>query len=693
MEKKSPLEEMLQEILATEDFQRLEELKEPSCWEKMSAEECMLFSTALLACGEKDLQKGDHQALEHLELALKVSPNNSKILYRQAMVFISQECNMRWLNATCQALKAATEIDAQFFDAWCAWGCTLTRMGMLDDAVSYFEEANKKFQKAFECAENVHVTKIAEMQWQWGLSCFCHGKLSGEACDFYLAIEKYRAATESGLLIPDFFSDYGDALVEMAILLGKKELFSEAIELYRKSIQLAPEHFEGWLSLGCSFKRIYEYEKEDGYLNFANESFGKASELNANLPEVWQQWGELLMDAGKDKNDIELLKAASEKFENAYNLDDELPATLRLWAEALMLQGAILERIELLKKAESKIIKSLNIHSDDPESWYTYGSILLEIGRYFSDENFFLQAIEKYRYGLGLGHNKPLLWYGLALAYFAVGELCSDVTMIEQSLRHFSKAIEHGGEPSPQFWNDWGVALMQFGEMTQDKGQIELAIEKFERLIVLDDEMISNNCELEWIHHYASALDLLGNMSEDVVLVEKAIQLLQHVLNQDITYTDARYQLALAYTHLGELNDDVEQFHKANENFALLISEDPEDETSWNEWGLSVLNLAELTVDPSQPEKSKDLYMQAEEKFLHASALGCSAAFYNLTCLYSLMNNFSAAMHYMARAESTGTLPSIEEILHDDWLEQFRETQEFKNFISLLSTKQGKDEI
>jgi tetratricopeptide (TPR) repeat protein len=693
MDKDFTLEKEFHEILNGGNYDRLDSFKEKKRWASMTPKERKLLGILFAAQGEHQLKKGDSKALESLDLALKVAPNDPMVLYRQAAAFSTQAHNVRCLTAACRALQAAVSIDPKFSEAWYGWGCALVRMGMFHGEASYFNEAHQKFIAAQECAQGLDQAKMTDLHWHWGLCWYYLGTLSGEAFDFRSALGQFRQAVEQGGdLNAVFWNDYGKSLIELALLIGRQELFLEAIDIFRNAIKLAPDYFDGWFHLACSCQRIFEYTKTDVYFNCANDCFSKAAELNSEQMGLWLNWGLLYLDSGKYKGEVEHLHLACDKFMRADACEHNHPLIIKRWSEAQMLFGAYSERLDLLKEAEEKITCSLEICSDDAEAWGIYGSCLNELGRYFEDESFYEQAAEKFRYGISLSPNNALLWYGLSLAHFALGEYRQDVQLIEQSVAFCAKVIECGGQGFPQFWNDWGVALMQLAEMTNEQTYVEQAIEKFELVLGrLTEGAEKPTYNLEWLYNYGCALDFLGGFTEDSQDHEQAIQILTQVIEQDPTYIHARYNLAMSWAHLGTLTDEIDCFHKALDHFQMLVGQDSEDEMIWNDWGVALINLAQLLHDPMHSEENQKLYEQAEEKLIHAVALGSTQAFYNLACLYALMNNYGTSMHYLERAEIAGSLPSLEDLLHDEWLEGLRQTAEFRNFISLLSKKYEKE--
>lgn len=677
-------------MLSSNEFTGISEFIEKESWSTLTSAEKNLLGLVFVSHGADMLAKGDKDGLDSFHLATQVAGENPIIFYRQAVVFFTLGRNLQCLIGGCKALNIATRLDPNFFDAWQLWGITLTHRGSMLQESIYLEEALQKFDEAKKNSGAATQEQLANLYGQWGMCYHLHGKMSGEACDYHSAFEKYRLAADLGLNHILFWNDYAEAAGELAALIGSLDLLLQAVSFSKKAIEASPDNFEGWFHLGACYQKIYESTREEQYFLSAHEAYTNASEINDKLMQLWLLWGVLLTDAAKDKRNLELFKMSFEKFEKANAIEPDNSELLSRWGESQALCGAFTDRIDYLREAEAKIIRSLEKDPEHVDTWYVYGSCLSEIGRYFEDEHYYRQAIEKLQYGLSLNQKHPMLWHTLALAYFAIGEMRNDVDLLKKSIEHFSKAHECASATIPaDFWNDWGVALMKLAELTNDQSAVESAIEKFEKALgkgplanhngqVLPDLPV----DTVWVYNYACALDCLGAFNEDPREHEKAIQLFSRLLEEDPSAIHVRYNLALALSNYAELTDDIEYFHKSLQQFEVLLENDPEDGMAWNEWGLTLVNLAELIHESTHPEKSQALYEQAEGKFRHAIGLGVNQAFYNLACLYSLVDNFEAAMHFIERAEQAGALPTIDDMLHDAWLDGLRQTQYFRHFLA-----------
>ena len=687
----SSLQKTLQEIYSSQAFEALDQFQHSDTWDVMSYDEKEMLALLFIMRGETLLKTNQDESQRIFELACRIAPENPKVLCREALAYLSEPNDEQLILSACKAVEKAVALHPHFFDGWFVLGNALMTLGVCSQDSAHFYEADLKFQEArkyrLEQSQNERL-----FSWRWGLCWHFIAKQSGEAGDFRVAIEKYQQASKEGLAGTIFWNDYGNALIDLACLINRQEILLEAVDFYLKAIKETPDFFEGWFNLACSYQHLCEKWGQENFFQPAHMSFEKASLLNPEDATMWFRWAQLMTNRGKIQKDVDFIHNSFDKFEKAHIFYSDHPLILRDWAEAQMLVGSQFGNLELLHQAEKKILKSLELKPDHPKSWYIYGSCLNELGRYFSDEDYYCSAIEKFQYGISLSKEEPYLWYGLALAHFALGELLQDFEMLEKASRYCSRAIEFDGEMFPQFWNDWGVTLLKMGELSTQKDHVEAAIEKFEQAINRHQEAHQlATLDPQWLYNYGAALDYLGDFNDDEQYYEQAIQVFSQVLTLDSQFKPARYHLALALSHLGEMTAELECFYKACEIFQAIIGQDPEDDLTWNDWGVTLLHIAQLIQEPAQPELVHKCFQQAEQKLLQAALLGNVQAFYNLACLYSLNGNVEMSLRYLEKAAASEALPAFEDLMHDEWLDELRSTAEFRSFINELTIKLSKD--
>lgn len=675
------LQHHLQNILSSQAFEALEAFKDPISWSPMQKTERELLGQLFVQKGEILLKNGDSHAVDFFNKAAQVASESPKIFYLLGKAYASQEHSVNSLGAALRYFDHSVTLAPTSFEVWNAFGETLLQKGALMNEPEYFLEAQQKFSKAHSHISKLTSPSQANFFWHWGKSFYCSGKLSGEAVDFHGALDKYASADNKGMDCAEFWQDYGDVYFELARLLNRGDLHLKAAECYQRAISLNHDLFEVWRSLGLCYFKLFEQSLENEDYAFAGMSFENGTKLNPHDTQVWLHWARLQFAQARLTGELALLESSLSKFEKADNLYPQQPTTLCYWGEALLYCGALADRIDWLKAAEGKFLRTLELQPENDEAWHLLGSCLNELGRYFSDAQYYRRAIDKFQHGLSINKLSPSLWYGMAASHFSLGDISGDAKMVEKASRFYEKAMENKKTTDPQHWNGWGIVLLKLAEITQEKRNIEDAIGKFEQAILLYSSLNGDeDLDPDLLYNYGCALDFLGDFYEEPIYYEKAIQALSKALQIDPDYVAARYNLALAFSHLGEQAGDIDCFQQSIEQFQFLIAHDREDAMVWSEYGLALLNLAFLVDEPALPHKSLALFEEAEEKLQTAIALGCLQSYYYLACLHSLKENVADAMFYLQKGETNNALPSFEEMARDEWLDNLRDTAAFLNW-------------
>lgn len=666
-------------------FDQLEPFIDSKEWEPLNEEERELLSLLFVMQGEKQLSQGDNQVLESFRIANGVSPNNPRIMYRQGIAFSNQGNNLFCLKTACRIFETAIGFKENYFEAWHGLANTLVLIGTVNHDLSVLSDALDKYKQAALHADQVGALKLACFYRDMGLCWYSSGKLSGEPHDFRQSLSMYQKSFRLGLNTHSFWNDYGNAICELFPLINRPKMLIEAVEMYWKAIKLQPDYFIGWYNLASSLKILYQLHPQEAYFVFASESFDQAAKLDPQNGSVWIKWGELQALRGRLQRDLQSLKESCKKYQIADICEPNHAQILSSWGEALLLMGSWTDDLGALKEALSKIHKSLEVQKDAPRGWFLYGSCLNEIGKYHGEERFFLDAVAKFQQGLRQDPGDMLLWYGIGLSFFALGQIREDDSLIYEAAQYFMKAVESGGENMPQFWNDWGLALMRLSSMTDEKRYLESSVNKFEQALrIASKNGARDPRDVEWMYNLGTAFELLGDYDEHSASYEKAEQIFRRVLELDPGFHAAYLNLGCVCTRIGEVIGDVDQLFEANKYFEKAVNIDPEDDLSWNEWGVALVNIAELIKDPSRPDLSQKFYAEAEKKFAASASLGNTNATYHLACLHSLTGNVDGAVHFLEKCKEFDALPPISDLLNDDWLKGLHQAPLFLNFLSQM---------
>jgi tetratricopeptide (TPR) repeat protein len=640
---------------------------------------------SLLSRGQMSLLKGDlAQGLECFDAAAKLDSANAKLFHAQGLSLFqygSEAGREKVLLLASKKFKAAVKLSPDYFDAWLAWGSTLCALGLTFDEHHYFQEAADKLRRAISLKETQPKESLGELYWDFGIVSSRLAEHSEEAMDLHQAIKAFEKATEYQSQFPsDFWKDYGLAHLKFASYVNEIRFYIKAIGCFKHAVSLEPAASETWSLLANSLKQLYTLTHDDDHFSQANECFDTATQLAPNHVHLWLNWAEFLIESTRQRPDDKRLRACIEKCQHASTIDSEQPLIQAIWAEALALLGNSSERVDLIYDAQNKICEAIDQDSNNPAIWYSYGMCLNVFGRYFNDSDLYYQAIEKFQLGLSLNRTYHPHWHAIGNNYALLGQMEANPEMLEQSLHFFERAINLN--PSSFSIFDHAVALSKLGEMTHDKKHLDAAIVQFERALSMQRNAIY--LHPNWLFHYGCTWDALGDFHEEEFYYLRAIEIFSHVLMIDPSFYEVHHRLGLSFSHLGELNSDIDRFFRAIHHYRLCLKRDEENDSIILDWALALINLAEHAYSSAEADQ---FYRDAEHKLLTAAKLGNLQSFYHLSCLYSLLGNHERAMHFLEKANTNHSLPPLEELLHDEWLESLRATSDFREFFSLLELR------
>lgn len=635
--------------------------------------------------GALRLLKGDFlSGMALFDQAICLDPDNFSLFFQQGLSLLEygqEEGKEKILLLAAKKFKWSVQLNPEHFESWQAWGSALASLGKTFREHHYFIEAEEKFHQALALSEQQPPEILAELYWEYGYVRYHLALHSGEALDLQLALDAFQKASSYQDNLPsEFWNDFGKSCTSLAVKINDVRLYVKAINCFKHAISSSTSCFEGWMHLSESLQLLYAYTHDEDHFSQANECFSAAAQLRPQDPEIWLNWAKFLCDSGRCNRDAKRLRACIEKCHRAYACDHDNPLVPAIWAEALALLGDLSDRLDLIYESQNKISEATKMLPDIPDVWFSYGICLSCFGHYFNDFDYYYQAIEKFQYGLSLDRTCHRLWHAMATAYAVVGQLEPDPQAFEKACRFYCKAIDL--QASTYYIFDYAVSLFKLGELARDEKWIEQAIGQFER--ALSTQKNALYIHPEWLFHYASALDSLGDYHEEDSYYLRTIEILSHVLMIDPDFPGVHHRLALAFSHLGELLGEVDQFYRSIHHFRLASKHDEEDDQIILDWGLTLINIAQHTQDAAEADH---LHRDAEHKLTQAARLGNLHAYYHLGCLYSIFEQYEKAMFFMKKADRFESLPHLDEILQDDWLDGLRSTIDFQEFLSQLEKR------
>lgn len=656
----------------------------PQEWNILNEEQKKDLAFHKLIQGEFALLQGNLAALRLFEEAAQLEPKNPQIWYRQGLAFFeygSEEGKEKSLLLASKHFKFATQLDPTFFEAYVAWGNTFFQLGKCHEEHHYLIDARDKYQKAIPLSVNQSEDVLAELYWDYGNVWMEIAAHSGEAIDVRSAIDalliSYNMQKKHS---PEFLHDCGKAHLEMGLLVNDSRLFMQAVQYFSQSVQITPNYCDGWTALGEVYSQLYINTMDDRYTVKASQCYGQAIKLSALDAQIWMSWAQILGESGRINQDIRSLRQSIENCARAHLLDAKNPLITAQWVESLSYLGLISNRLDLLIEAENKIIKATDTE-DHPDLWHAYGVCMICFGKYYEDGEFYDMAIEKLQYALSIDRTSAEHWHSLALAHKYYADLTEHEDLLERANRFFARAIDL--KPScPSIIYDAALSLLYFSELAKDLPSLQIAMQHIETLLQAHKEVVIHHPE--WLFSYGKSFELLSEFNLEEAPLHRALEVYSQVLLIDPDYPGIHYQIALQNMHLGIATDDTDFYKRALSFFLLATRQEEENDHIWLNWGICLVNLAQITFDP---DLAHQIYTDAEQKIAMAGQLGNGSAYYTLACLYSLTDRTDEAMQLIHQSLFTKSLPPIEELLEDDWLENLRSTESFAQFLSDLEEK------
>ena len=635
------------------------------------------------------LKKQFDQGLDYFDKALSLDPTNAKLYFSQGLSFFqfAQEKEQgKPLVLANKRLKIAAQLNPDHLDTWQAWSSVLCALGLTYKNVQYFLAAREKITKAIALCPLQKIDILTELHTDLGSILLHIATHSEEPNDLYHTIQIFeKAASLNKILSTDVWKDFGIACYKFAGFVNESRFYFKAHQCFKNALSLEPESASLWHLLAQTFCQLYAQTHDEDHFIKADEYFASAAQRTPKSIDIWLNWSLFLCETGKKLSDVKKLRLCIEKCHEALTYDPEHFTIQAICAEALSLLGMNLERLDLIHQANEKISQIIEQQEDNPDIWYCYGACLQSLGTYFKDVDLYYQAIEKFQVGLSINRACHRNWHAIAKVYTAIGDLEQDADILYSSFKFYQKALYL--KNSNFYLFDYAVTLAKLGEMKHEKCYLERSIHLFEKALTLQKNAIF--LYPEWLFHYARALDTFGDFFEDESYYLRSIEIFSQILMIDPDLCDVHHHLALALSHLGELTSGQEHLYRAIHHYRLAIKQEEENDTVFLDFALTLINLSQHVYDSAEIEQ---LYRDAEQKLFTASRLGNTQAYYHLACLYSLSNHIELSIRFLEKALTTDSLPSIEEMLQDDWLDNVRTTQDFHDFLSRLENSRNLEE-
>ncbi|MFH1197773.1 MAG: DUF4062 domain-containing protein [bacterium] len=283
--------------------------------------------------------------------------------------------------------------------------------------------------------------------------------------------------------------------------------------------------------------------------------------------------------------------------------------------------------------------------------------------------------------------NPGELWrtYDLAISYSKLGELFKTMGQLDKALDFFEKVtflFEELYKTNPnkgELKNGLAISYGNLGDLFKTMGQLDKALDFFEKRSKLGEELDKANPNNESLknglaisyHRIGSANQSLGKLKDALNFFEEYRQLMEEVFKNNPNSEKAKNDLAISYTCLGDLFKTMGQLDKALDFFEKrsklgeeLYNTNPKNELLKNGLAISYMKLGEVFQTMGQLDKTLDFF----EKYRQFNE-----EFYKANSTNELHKN-SLAISYVKLGEVFQTMGQLDKAL--DFFEKYRQFNE-----------------
>jgi tetratricopeptide (TPR) repeat protein len=427
-----------------------------------------------------------------------------------------------------------------------------------------------------------------------------------------------------------------EALAMLFVWRGERELVAGkggVKESFDLSELVAPEsavprHWQGiaWLKAGVRSGAAEQLE-------WACEKFADAVGCDAGYGEAWHGWAVALCRLGVMESDSTWFEEADEKFKRASEceLEGEGPARVyRDWGRCWQQSGMFSEEAHDYRQAVAKYERAKELGCNEATFWLDYGQTVGLLAQLVGDVRLLDEALGAYGRAVQVAEHDPAGWilYGRTLRRFF--QVTGDASYLKKAENCFEKAgaIDEG---IAELWLEWGELLLTAGHASGNERDLEEALLKLRRAEELSEgslevtslliraltelglegdgrldllkeaearakagvDLDPGNATL-WCRQGDAAMALAIYFSEMDDL-DRAFGYYNQALELDADHLEARMGLASACYSLGLLERDFAQFERCTKHCEQILASDESAVDAWNEWGMALFKMAELT--------------------------------------------------------------------------------------------------
>jgi len=451
--------------------------------------------------------------------------------------------------------------------------------------------------KSFEQQERLLLARLLVMQGAHQL-----------AQEDHQALDTFDTAAQVSSNAPEILFQQGVILSSYRENLRCLTLASQALA---RALQQNPLFLKAWYLRAQVLTDIGLFEAEASYFTEAHQNFERAHayldsiEQPVRREEFYWKWGLCLASLGRASGEPLDFYGSIEKFRHACQLGCDEAKFFNDFGHSLASLGYLLDRSECFAEALIYFNKAVRQDPCGFDGWYNQACCIQSLAEYKSYEKLLEQASLSFVKAAEINPQQAQVWFKWAELEARMGRLKRDQQKLEASLLKFARAYElESGHP--QILSSWAEAQLFLGAQEERLDLIQSAHIK----IISSLEIQAEDPEIWYL--YGSCLNELGHYFSDEGYYHQAIEKFQYGLSLSRQNPLLWYGMALAHFALGELKEEQTLFEKAVRYCSRVIECGGEGFAQfWNDWGVALLKLAEMTQEMSHVEMAIEKFERA----------------------------------------------------------------------------------
>jgi len=169
------------------------------------------------------------------------------------------------------------------------------------------------------------------------------------------------------------------------------------------------------------------------------------SETNRLLSDLYSNYGTMILNSAREKNDETLFRQSFEKYEQATILNEKNDSAFYNWGTALSNLAKLKNDETLFRQSFEKYEQATILNEKNDSTFNNWGTALSNLAKLKNDETLFKQSFEKYEQATILNEKDDSAFYNWGTALSNLAKLKNDENLFRQSFEKLHQAVELGG--------------------------------------------------------------------------------------------------------------------------------------------------------------------------------------------------------------------------------------------------------